>query len=115
MIPAPRPVCDPPLHAPTPTAPLSSHGRRIRRYMPEPTVRQAVELLASWAADHRAVDGGGDEVVRTAAEAGLTKSEIHRLADIARSTLDRIPGTGDAACRDPPCVRRVSEGISGAC
>jgi hypothetical protein len=51
-------------------------------------------MLASWAADHRAVDGGRDEVVRTAAEAGLITSEIRRLAGIARRTLDRIPGTG---------------------
>jgi hypothetical protein len=28
------------------------------------------------------------------AEAGLIKSEMHRLAGIARRTLDRIPGTG---------------------
>jgi hypothetical protein len=33
-------------------------------------------------------------VVRTAAEAGLIKSEIHRLAGIARSTLDRIFSAG---------------------
>jgi hypothetical protein len=64
------------------------------RYMPDLTVRQAVEMLASWAADHRAVHGRGDEVVRTAAEAGLIKSGIRRLADIARRTLDRILGTG---------------------
>jgi len=31
---------------------------------------------------------------RTAAEAGLIKSEIHRLTGIARRTLDRIPGIG---------------------
>jgi len=51
-------------------------------------------MLASWAADRRAVDGRRDEVVRTAAEAGLIKSEIHRLTGIARSTLDRILGAG---------------------
>ena len=62
--------------------------------MPELTVRQAGEMLASWAADHRAVDGRGDEVVRAAAEAGLIKSGIGRLAGIARSTLGRIPGSG---------------------
>jgi hypothetical protein len=33
-------------------------------------------------------------VVRTAAEAGLIKSEIPRLAGIARSALDRILGAG---------------------
>ena len=42
--------------------------------MPELTVRQAREMLASWAAEHRAVTGRRDEVVRTAAEAGLIKS-----------------------------------------
>ena len=62
--------------------------------MPELTVRQAGEMLASWAADHRAVDGRRDEVVRTAAEAGQIKSEIRRLAGIARRTLGRIPGAG---------------------
>ena len=65
------------------------------KYVPELTVRQAREMLASWAADRRAVDGRRDEVVRTAAEAGLIKSEIHRLTGIARSTLDRILGTGE--------------------
>jgi hypothetical protein len=63
--------------------------------MPELTVRQAREMLASWAADRREVAGRRDEVVRTAAEAGLTKSQIHRLTGIARSTLDRILGTGE--------------------
>jgi hypothetical protein len=42
------------------------------------------------------VDGRRDEVVRAAAEAGLTKSEIHRLAGVARSALDRILGAGGA-------------------
>jgi hypothetical protein len=51
-------------------------------------------MPASWAADRRAVDGRGDEVVRTAADAGLIKSEIRRLAGIARRTLGRILGTG---------------------
>ena len=51
-------------------------------------------MLESWAADHRAVHGRADEVARTAAGAGLIKSEIHRLTGIARSTLDRILGTG---------------------
>ena len=93
------------------TAPLSSRGQTFRRpavrvalhlhyalqkcsvrYMPELTVRQAREKLTSWAADRRAVDGRRDEVVRAAVEAGLTKSEIHRLTGIARSTLDRILG-----------------------
>ena len=41
------------------------------------------------------MDGRRDKVVRTAAEAGLTKSQIHRLTGVARSTLDRILGTGE--------------------
>ena len=40
------------------------------------------------------MDGRGDEAVRTAAEAGPIKSEIHRLAGVARRTLDRILGAG---------------------
>ena len=51
-------------------------------------------MLASWAADRRAVHGRRVQVVRTAAEAGLIKSEIRRLAGIARRTLDRILGAG---------------------
>ena len=93
------------------TAPLSTRGQMFRRpavrvafrlyyelhkcsvqYMPELTIRQAREMLASWAADRHVVDSRRDEVIRTAAEAGLTKSEIHRLTGIARSTLDRILG-----------------------
>jgi hypothetical protein len=62
--------------------------------MAELTVRQAGEMLASWPADHRAVDGRGDQVVRTAADAGLIKSGIGRLAGVARSALDRILGPG---------------------
>ena len=51
-------------------------------------------MLASWAADHRAVDGSGDKAVRAVAGAGLITSGIGRLAGIARSTLGPIPGTG---------------------
>ena len=58
------------------------------------TVRQAREMLASWAADHRAVDGRRDEVVRAAAGAGLVKSGIRRLAGTARRTLGSILGAG---------------------
>ena len=81
--------------------------------MPELTVRQAREMLASWAADHRAVDGRGDEVVRAAAEAGLIKSGIGRLAGIARRTLAASPAPGEAACRDRRACAGVPEGISG--
>jgi len=93
-MPPPRPACDPPLHALAATAPLSSHGRGIGRCMAELTVRQAGEMLASWPADHRAVDGRADEVVRAAAGAGPVTSGIGRLAGIARTTLGRILGTG---------------------
>ena len=37
---------------------------------------------------------GRDEAVRAAAEAGLAKSEIHRVAGVARRSLDRILGAG---------------------
>ena len=72
-------------------------------------------MLASWAADRRAVHGRRVQVVRTAAEAGLIKSEIHRLAGLARRTLDRIPGRGEAASRDRrACAgfRRASPGLT---
>jgi hypothetical protein len=82
--------------------------------MPELAVRQAREMLASWAAGHRAVDGRGDEVVRTAAEAGLIMSGIGRLAGIARRTLAASPAPGEAACRDRRACAGVPEGISGA-
>ena len=65
-----------------------------RHAAPGSDLGRAREMPASWAADHRAVHGRGDEVVRTAAEAGLIKSEIHRLAGLARRTLDRILGAG---------------------
>lgn len=58
--------------------------------MAELTVRQARELLAGWAADQAAITARRDEVVRAAVEAGLSKSEVHRLTRIARTTVDRI-------------------------
>ena len=50
---------------------------------------------------------------RTAAEAGLITSEIRRLAGLARRTLDRIPGRGEAASRDRRACAGVPEGVSG--
>ena len=64
------------------------------RYMPELTVRQARDMLAAWAAEQDAVAGRRDEVVRAAVAAGLSKSEVHRLTGIARTTIDRIVGAG---------------------
>jgi hypothetical protein len=70
--------------------------------MTELTVRQARELLAAWAAEQDAVAGRRDEVVRAAVAAGLSKSEVHRLTGIARTTIDRIvgPDHGRAAQED---------------
>ena len=65
-----------------------------RHAAPASDLGRAREMLASWAADRRAVHGRRVQVVRTAAEAGLIKSEIHRLAGLARRTLDRFLGTG---------------------
>ena len=70
--------------------------------MTELTVRQARELLAAWTAEQDAVAGRRDEVVRAAVAAGLSKSEVHRLTSIARTTIDRIvgPDHGRAAQED---------------
>jgi hypothetical protein len=70
--------------------------RRSIRCMPELTVRQAREMLAAWTADRRSVEGKRDEVIQAAVEAGLSKSEVHRLTGIARTTIDRIVGTSAA-------------------
>jgi hypothetical protein len=43
----------------------------------------------------------GPEVVRAAIEAGLSKGEVHRLAGMARTTIDRIAGTLPAMEQDP--------------
>jgi hypothetical protein len=61
--------------------------------MTELTVRQAREILTAWAADQGEVASRRDAVVRAAVAAGLSKSEIHRLTGIARTTIDRIVGT----------------------
>ena len=58
--------------------------------MTELTVRQAREMLAVWAAEQDAVGSRRGEVVRAAVDAGLSKSEVHRLTGIARTTIDRI-------------------------
>ena len=43
----------------------------------------------------------GQEVVWAATDAGLSKSEVHRLTGIARTTIDRIAGTLPAMEQDP--------------
>lgn len=64
--------------------------RRSIRCMPELTIRQARDMLTEWAADRHAVERKRDEVVLAAVDAGLRKSEVHRLTGIARTTIDRI-------------------------
>lgn len=63
------------------------------RSMTELTVRRAREMLTAWAAEQDAVASRRDQVVRAAVDAGVSKSEVHRLTGIARTTVDRIVGT----------------------
>ena len=67
------------------------------RCMTELTVRQARKMLAAWAAEQDLVAGRRDDVVRAAVTAGLSKSEVHRLTGIARTTIDRIVSAAQAA------------------
>jgi hypothetical protein len=71
------------------------------RSVTELTVRQARQMLTGWAAEQDAVDRRRDEVVRAAIDAGLSKSEVHRLTGIARTTIDRILSTLPAMEQDP--------------
>ena len=63
------------------------------RSVTELTVRQARQMLTAWAAEQDAVGRRRDEVVRAALGAGLSKSEVHRLTGMARTTIDRIAST----------------------
>jgi DNA invertase Pin-like site-specific DNA recombinase len=54
------------------------------------TLREARQLLVTWGADRDAVDQRRDEVIRIAVDAGISKSEAHRITGISRSTIDRI-------------------------
>jgi hypothetical protein len=67
----------------------------------ELTVRQARQMLTAWAAEHGAVGSQRDEVVQAAVDAGLSKSEVHRLTGMARTTIDRILGTLPVMEQDP--------------
>jgi hypothetical protein len=58
-------------------------------------------MLTAWAAEHDAAGSRRDEVVQAAIDAGLRKSEVHRLTGIARTTIDRILGTLPAMEQDP--------------
>jgi len=71
------------------------------RSVTELTVRQARQMLTAWAAEQDAVGSRRDEVVRAALDAGLSKSEVHRLTGIARTTIDRILGAVPAMEQGP--------------
>ena len=43
----------------------------------------------------------GPQVVRAAIDAGLSNSEVHRLAGMARTAIDRIAGAVPALEQDP--------------
>jgi hypothetical protein len=75
--------------------------KRSMRSVTELTVRQARQMLTAWAAEQDAVGSRRDEAVRAAVDAGLSKSEVHRLTGMARTTIDRILGTLPAMEQDP--------------
>ena len=75
--------------------------KRSARSVTELTVRQARQMLAAWATEQDAVGSRRDGVVRAAIDAGLSKSEVHRLTGIARTTIDRIAGAVPAMEQDP--------------
>jgi DNA invertase Pin-like site-specific DNA recombinase len=52
------------------------------------TVREARALLERWTAEQAATTNRRDEAIR--AGAGLSKSEVHRITGIARTTIGRI-------------------------
>jgi hypothetical protein len=77
---------------------MAMSRRRARR------AKQAVRITRSrcsqspaWAAEQDLVAGRRDDVVRAAVTAGLSKSEVHRLTGIARTTIDRIVSAAQAA------------------
>jgi hypothetical protein len=75
--------------------------KRSARSVTGLTVRLARQMLAGWAAEKDAAGSRRDEVVRAAIGAGLSKSEVHRLAGMARTTIDRIAGALPAMEQDP--------------
>ena len=119
MMTAPRPACGPalrpvPSRLPRPRARAACRPvigdalllqyvlqKRSMRSVTELTVRQARQMLTGWAAERDAVGRRRDGVVRAAIDAGLSKSEVHRLTGMARTTIDRILGTLPAMEEDP--------------
>ena len=70
--------------------------------MAELTIRQAREMLTAWAAERMRWTSQRDQVVRAAVEAGVSKSEVHRLTGIARTTVDRIITGAPPATEEGP-------------
>ena len=66
--------------------------KRSARSVTELTVRQARQMLAAWAAEQDAAGSRRGEAVQAAIDAGLGKSDVHRLAGMARTTIGRIAG-----------------------
>ena len=75
--------------------------KRSGRSVTELMVRRARQMLAAWAAGQDAAGSRRGQVVQAAIDAGLGKSEFHRLAGMARTTIDRIAGTLPAMEQDP--------------
>lgn len=53
-------------------------------------MREARALLERWTAEQAAITTRRDEAIRAAVDAGLNKSEVHRITGIARTTIGRI-------------------------
>ena len=68
---------------------------------PEGITPGLIPSMMRRAAEQDAVGSRRDEVVRAAIDAGLRKSEVHRLTGIARTTIDRIAGAVPAVEADP--------------
>ena len=75
--------------------------KRSGRSVTELTARRARQMLAAWAAEQDAAGSRRGEAVQAAIDAGLSKSEVHRLTGIARTTIDRILGAVPAMEADP--------------
>ena len=56
----------------------------------ELTIREATELLETWASSSERLYSERRKVVRQAWEAGLGKSRIAQLAGVSRGTVERI-------------------------
>ena len=74
---------------------------RSGRSVTELTARRARQMLAGWATEQDAAGSRRDGAVRAALGAGLSKSEVHRLTGMARTTIDRIAGALPALEQDP--------------